>query len=93
MQIKIPAIHQGNVCKLGWYDNPTQAGYFQQYLISFVINGDPNTGKANSTPSFNTFGAEGWYMELTGSGFTLKNPDLDLPMDRCVNFWQPAPYE
>jgi len=93
MQIKIPVIYQDNICNLGWYDNPTQAEYFQQYLISFVIHGDPNTGKANSTPSFNTSGAEGWYVELTGSGFTLKNADPDLPVDPYVDFWQPAPYE
>jgi len=81
-----------NLCQSRKWDYPTQAHYFQLYLLSFVKYGDPNTGRDPSTPEFKQFGTSKYYIELKGNSFTLLEPDTELPDDRCA-FWQPAPYE
>lgn len=83
-------VDDADVCDL--YKLAYRPQQFQQYLVSFVKYGTPNTAKAPPTPLWPWFGYNKTFVEITYvEDFNVDAPDQELPDDLC-GFWQPAPY-
>jgi hypothetical protein len=74
------------------YSIPVRPQQFQQYLVSFVKYGNPNTGKSPFTPTWPLFLSNKTIVDITYiEDFYVVAPDPEL-YDNLCGFWQPAPY-